>query len=178
MKVIGLVSSPRANGNTQKLVEKALAGAASKGAETKCLNVAKMAVGGCKACNACKKGDGCIQKDDFQTIYQEILEADAVILGSPIYFFDINAQARLVEDRLYCFLGPDMKSKVPPGKKFVIITSQNVPDVNAFAANVKKHETAFSMLGMEHGGTLITAAPTNDDSPDLVKAEEIGRSLV
>ena len=119
MKVIGFVSSPHENGNTTKLVTKALEGAASAGAETELINVAKLTINGCKGCGFCKTHDGCAQKDDFEKVRQAIISADGIVFGSPIFFFDLNAQARCVEDRLFCFLTPDMKSKVPAGKKCI-----------------------------------------------------------
>lgn len=178
MKVIGFVSSPHENGNTTKLVTKALEGASSAGAETELINVAKLTINGCKGCGGCKTHDGCVQKDDFEKVRQAIISADGIVFGSPIYFFDLNAQARCVEDRLFCFLTPDMKSKVPAGKKCIFITSQGMPDPKTFEANIKKHENIMGMLGIAPAGTLITTGPIEDGSPFLAQAAEFGKKLV
>lgn len=177
LKVIGFVSSPRKDGNTSKLVKSALDGAKKAGAETKLFQLSEMDIGDCKACMFCKANDGCAQKDDFQEIYKEICDADGIVFGSPIYFFDINAKARLVEDRLFAFTNAEMKSKLPKGKKAILLTSQTTPDKNAFMNNLKVHETSMNMLGIEPVGILTTFSEMKDDSPEIEEAKKLGEKI-
>lgn len=104
MKILGIVCSPRKGGNTEILVEEALEAAREAGAETELFLVADKNIAPCDGCGACE-GDGtCIVDDDMQTIYQQLELADGVILGTPVYFINVTAQAKAVMDRTYPLL--------------------------------------------------------------------------
>jgi len=102
VKVLGIVCSPRKGGNTEIMVNEALAGAKSYGAETELWTTAGKDLKPCLACEKCKKRDGkCVQKDDMQGLFPKILAADGLIFGSPSYFCTVTAQAKIVLDRLF-----------------------------------------------------------------------------
>ena len=92
MTIIGINGSPRKKWNTATLLTKALEGAASQGADTELVHLYDLDYKGCISCFACKIIDGphngrCAVKDDLSPILKKIEdEADAIILGSPIYF--------------------------------------------------------------------------------------------
>ena len=105
MKVIAINGSPRKNNNTAILLKNALEGAAKEGAETEIVNLYDLNYKGCKSCFACKLKDGksygnCIIKDDLTEIYEKIYEADALLLGSPIYFECVTGEMRSFLERL------------------------------------------------------------------------------
>ena len=102
MKVLGIVCSPRKGGNTEILVEEALAGARSYGAETELWTTAGKELKPCDGCFSCNKTGKCHIKDDMQELYPKIVEAEGLIFGSPVYFMSITAQGKIVIDRLYC----------------------------------------------------------------------------
>lgn len=90
MKIIAINGSPRKNKNTATLLNKALEGVASRGAETELIHLYDLNYKGCISCFACKLKDGksygrCAVNDDLEPILKKIEEADAFILGSPIY---------------------------------------------------------------------------------------------
>ena len=105
MKVLGIVCSPRKEGNTEIMVEEALEAAREAGAETELVLVADKSIASCDACATCRKTGVCHIKDDMQPIYQQLEAADAVILGTPVYFGSVSAQAKAIMDRTYLFLG-------------------------------------------------------------------------
>lgn len=105
MKIIVINGSPRANQNTATLLNKAIEGATSKGAEVESINLYKLNYKGCAACFSCKrKGSeslhNCAVKDDITPVLEKIKNADAVIFGSPIYFYDITGEMRSFLERL------------------------------------------------------------------------------
>jgi multimeric flavodoxin WrbA len=103
MKVLGIVCSPRKNGNTEIMMKAALTGAGSYGAETELWTTAGKDLKPCDACKSCvEKGGKCHINDDMQELYPKILAADGIIFGSPSYFESVSAQAKIVIDRLYC----------------------------------------------------------------------------
>jgi len=112
MKILGIVCSPRKEGNTEILVREALAGAAEKGAETELLHLADLKISPCTACEACSETGECIIEDDMKEIYPKLLSADGIIIGTPVYFWTVSAQAKLLMDRTYAKLGGDLGGKV------------------------------------------------------------------
>ena len=101
MKILVLNGSPTRNGNTVALVNAFKEGAESKGHEVTVLNIAHKKVNGCLSCGYCKgAGNGkCAQKDDMQEIYPYLMEAEMIVLASPIYYFTMSAQLQSVIQR-------------------------------------------------------------------------------
>jgi multimeric flavodoxin WrbA len=94
MKVLGVVCSPRKGGNTEVMVQEALAGAQACGAETELVTVWDKDIKPCDGCLSCEKTGACHIKDDVQEIYARLLEADGIVWGTPVYFFSVTAQAK------------------------------------------------------------------------------------
>ncbi len=99
MKVLGIMGSPRRQSNTEILLDKALEGAAGAGAEVEKVLVSRLKITPCMEIYACLKDGNCSIKDDMDPLYRKLLEADHVILASPIFFYSITAQAKAVVDR-------------------------------------------------------------------------------
>ncbi|MBI4285138.1 MAG: flavodoxin family protein [Chloroflexi bacterium] len=101
MKVLGIVCSPRRRGNTHIMMEVALAGAESAGAETELWSVVGKDIKPCDACERCVRKGSCHIEDGIQELYDKVLAADGLIFGCPSYFGSVTAQAKIVIDRLY-----------------------------------------------------------------------------
>ncbi len=136
MKVLGLNGSPRKQWNTATLLNKALAGAASQGAETELIHLYDLAFKGCISCFACKTKGGksygrCAVKDDLAPIFEQIEEADAIILGSPIYFSSVSGEMRSFMERLmfpYLSYTNPPQSLFPKRIKVGFIYTMNIPE--------------------------------------------------
>jgi len=113
MKIVGLVCSPRKNGNTEILVTEALESAREAGSETELIRVADREITPCDGCNSCFKSGSCRIEDDMQDIYRSLEEADGIIFGTPSYFNNVSAQAKIIIDRTYvCLLHGRLRGKV------------------------------------------------------------------
>jgi multimeric flavodoxin WrbA len=110
MKVLGIVCSPRKGGNTEILMEEALASAREAGAETEIVLVAGKNIAPCDGCGSCFETSVCRIKDDMQPIFQQMEAADAILFGTPVYFHNVTAQAKAIMDRTFLFL-MDMRLK-------------------------------------------------------------------
>ena len=182
MKVIGFIGSPREGGNTEILVEEMLKGASDVGAETRSFNLDKLDITPCKACQHCKSNDGeCATDDGMQEIYKELKEADAFVLGSPVYMWQMSAQAKLFTDRLYAFFMTGFEEKY--GKKdMALVFTQGNPDENMFAGYYNSTRDMFGFLGYNVVGMLSSQ---DNNVPGAVKAKgnvlknarEIGKKL-
>jgi multimeric flavodoxin WrbA len=123
-KVIAFCASPRRGGNTDILIDEALCGARDAGCETEKIMLQKIKLGYCIGCRKCKdKGyEGmCTVKDDMTPLYQKIMDADAVIIGFPIYTGRECAQLSTFMDRWDCFERFKFGAKLQPGRVALVI---------------------------------------------------------
>jgi putative NADPH-quinone reductase len=138
MKVIGINASPRKKANTQTLVETILDGAAEQGAETCLVNLRELDINGCLGCEGCKKQLGkCVQRDDLTPLMQAMTAYDAIVLGTPVYWYHVTAQFKMLVDRLYSFIeigkNPEtgeetFASHFPAGRRMIIVISRGDPE--------------------------------------------------
>lgn len=182
MKVLGLVGSPREGGNTEKLVNAILNGAIESGAETSFYNLAKLEISPCRGCMTCKTKGSCVIDDDMQKLYEEIQAADAVVLGSPIYMWEITAQTKLFVDRLIAFLKLDFSTRFNKPKKLILAYTQGNPNPEAFKPYFSYMEKLFSFLQFDVKGSIAAAGTHDKDDilaqeTVLAKAKEMGKNL-
>jgi multimeric flavodoxin WrbA len=104
MKVLGIVGSPRKNGNTEILMKESLKAAQDAGCETELFLIAEKQVAPCDACESCFKVGACVVQDDMQELYGMMDRADGIIIGSPVYFGSVSAQAKAIMDRMFALL--------------------------------------------------------------------------
>lgn len=99
-KVLILSGSPRKGGNSDLLCDEFLRGAQEAGHEAEKIRVAAKKVTPCSACYYCRDhGGACVHKDDMAEVLQKMIEADVIVLASPVYFYSIDAQLKAVIDR-------------------------------------------------------------------------------
>jgi len=95
------------------MIEEALKAAKESGADTELILLADKNISPCDGCDACAKSGVCKIKDDMQTIYEQLEKADGIILGTPVYFWNVSAQAKTIMDRTFSFLRVNkLKGKV------------------------------------------------------------------
>ncbi len=194
MKVIAFNGSPRKKANTMTLVEAVLKGAAEKGAETRMVNLNELNMKGCQGCEACKKKPGqCAAKDDLSPLLVEMKDCDAIVLGAPIYWFQVSAQLKMLIDRFYCFMGYEKNPETgeettytafPGGKKFVIVTSQGDTNpemyqpaldwLNLVATIMSASSTEF----VTHSGSENDRNSARNNAELMEKARSVGAALV
>ena len=137
---------------------------------------------GCQGCNHCKTAEECKIDDDISGLLEDIREADAVVFGSPIYFFLFSGQFKLMQDRFYSFIDSGFRSRLAPAKKAVIVTSQGNPDLSAFEKAADDFAEVLKFLGFE---VVEIIRMTNGGPPDAIlsrrdlleKARSVGSSL-
>jgi multimeric flavodoxin WrbA len=149
MKLLALFASPRRQGNTAALVQEVVQAAQEQGAQAEILYLNDLTMRGCQACLHCKKTGRCILQDDMTPIYDQILAADAVVLGSPVYMGGMTAQLKLFIDRLYPFVNLNLTSNLPKGKKAALIFTQGQPRTDLYATYFRTVADFLKFLGFD-----------------------------
>jgi multimeric flavodoxin WrbA len=163
MNVIGLNGSPRKNWNSAQMLESALKGAASAGADTELIHLIDLNFTGCRSCFACKRLGGksfgrCAAKDDMTVILNRILEAEAVIISAPVYFGDVPGMVRNLFERLW-FPGlmyrRDGACAYDKKVKVGLIYTMNCPDEHFYDSLIGGHKGTFERF---FGETRVVCA--------------------
>jgi multimeric flavodoxin WrbA len=102
MKVVGINGSGRKDGNTAILIRTVFEELEKESIETELVQLYNKDLQGCKACFACmrNKNQRCVQNDDLNEILEKMIQAEGIILGSPVYVGDVTAQIKALLDRV------------------------------------------------------------------------------
>ena len=100
MRILGISCSPRRGETTDQLVQAVLAGCSC---ETEFISLAGKEIGACRACLGCVETNECAVQDDMAGLREQILVADAYVIGAPTYFRMLNALAHCFLERFFQF---------------------------------------------------------------------------
>lgn len=114
IKVLGISGSPRRGGNTDILVKEALKGAQEiKEVQTTFLTLARKKIAHCTGCLSCEKKKFCVINDDFIDFFKAYMQADGIIMGSPVYHLSITSHLKAAIDRLGQVMFSTYQGKLP-----------------------------------------------------------------
>ena len=175
-KIVAIVSSPRKNGNSEMLVDEFLKGAEEKGNKTEKICLREYSIAPCKACEACLGNGGfCIQKDDMAQILPRLIEADVIVLSTPVYYYSVSAQLKAMIDRTLPIGADGGKMR---NKEFYFITTaaddpssmeRTMNDLQGFVDCVPGSVTKGRIYGQAFERGAIK------DSPAMKEAYEAGK---
>jgi multimeric flavodoxin WrbA len=179
--ILILKGSPRKQGNSAVLADRAADGARETGARVESIFLHGLNILPCDGCDKCLGSGECAISDDMQEIYPKILAADAIILASPIYWFTFTAQLKLCIDRWYALWN---RGNDPfRHKKLGIILTFGDPDVFASGAINAIHtfESMSRYMQAEISGLVYGSLADVGDAekhPELMEqAYQLGRLL-
>jgi len=109
MKILGILGSPRKNGNTEILLDVALEEAKRNGVVTSKISLRNKVIGPCNGCLKCRETGKCAIRDDMQEIYKKMLESDGILWATPVYFWSMTGQTKMVMDRTYALTFPKLQ---------------------------------------------------------------------
>jgi len=182
-RVLVLLGSPRKEGNSAILAEQIIRGAESEGAKVETIFLHGMKIAPCQSCYACQKPNskGCAIDDDMQPIYQKLIENDAWVIASPVFWFNMSAQTKLFMDRCFALLAYEKKAFA--GKRIAIAMSYG--DTDPFSSGcvnaLRTFQDAFryvgaKMVGMVYG-SATEAGEIKSNRALMKKAMELGKKL-
>lgn len=174
-KVVAITGSPRKDlSRTTQLLKSVLVGAAAAGAETELLDATTVKVEFCTACNRCHALGSCYHEDDFAAIYDKLLAADGIVLGSPCYLWHVTAQLKTLLDRLseaiHC-------QRLLDKYGAAVCTAGSTGHEDTATAM----EKMLQAMGVQTVGQVACApppGPLDPEGPCVEKALALGRDLV
>ena len=101
--VLGIACSPRRNGNTTRLILEGMEIARAEGHTTETIYLSDLKITPCQGCGACSINGICVLKDDLPELQAKIIRSDRLILAAPIFFMGVNAQTKIMIDRMQTF---------------------------------------------------------------------------
>ena len=187
MKVLGIMGSPRRQSNTEILLDRALEGAKEMGAGVEKVVVSGLKVSPCQEIYACFKDGNCPIKDDMQSLYDKLLEADHVAFASPIFFYGLTSQAKAIVDRCQALWA--RKHVLGMGKedsrirRGVFISVGATKGERLFDGAVLTVKYFFDAIGVKYAGDLLIRgiegeAQIKEHPTALQDAFHLGQRLV
>lgn len=180
-RVVAFMGSPRKNGNTATLVKEVIRGAQDAGAETTVFDLYDMNIKPCQGCLVCRKTGHCVMQDDFQSMFKHLVEADAVIFGSPVYICQVTAQMKLLWDRLCGLFDENFKPR-HAAKNLIMVYSQGDPNAQSFQASFQINEALLKLFGLHVVDTILVTGGGDPNTAAnnkelLLKAYEAGKTI-
>lgn len=177
MKVLGIVCSPRMGGNTEILVRAALESARKEGAEVELWSIAGKDVKPCDHCLSCAKTGRCHIKDDMQELYMKMVEADGIVIGSPIYFWSVSAQAKLIMDRTYALRRPTNRLERKVGGAIAVAGRRGEVEGLTVINNFFLGQ-GMTPVGLGVDGRGSEKGDVKGDERAMIGAAELGKKIV
>ncbi len=165
-KIIAFVGSPIKGGNVDIIISEILKSAIMENINVKKYYLNDMNIKGCQGCLYCRKTPTCVFKDDMSQIYEDIKNAEYVIIGSPVYICQVSAQTKLLLDRFYP-LTEINKAKHTPRfgeKKLIMVYTQAAPLPFLFRTYFKYTSKHLKGMGLNHYKTIIATQCFEKDS--------------
>ncbi len=194
MKILGIMASPRLGGNVDRLLDKAMDGAASEGAEVVKIVISEKNILPCNGCMVCRNTGQCVIEDDMQEIYKLLYSCDAYIIGSPVYHQNVSCYLKNFFDRvtgtIVTYRRGEKSSRLPRSrlgkdKRALVVTSMNAayPISRSYIKNFRRaiySFTDYARIGViGFVGTQNTWLKTAEDFSHIdQRAYEYGRRLV
>ncbi|MGD2014037.1 MAG: flavodoxin family protein [Desulfobacterales bacterium] len=183
--VVALLGSPRKKGNSTVLAKQIIHGVESVGAKVETVYLNGLNVKPCQGCYACKKENStvCAVDDDMQSLYPKLIESDAWIIASPVYWFSMSAQTKIFMDRCFALWNEDQEINLLYKKRIAIAMSYGDSDpFNSGCVNaLRSFQDAYRYAGAKIIGMVYGSADEPGEIASnaelMTQAKEIGKKL-
>ena len=178
MKILAIVGSPRTRGNTNYLVDSALEEAALLGVETEKVVLSELEIKPCVGHDNCSTFKKCSQNDDMNLLLEKFLDADGIILATPVYWYNVTAQMKTFIDRNYFAYMHDMKYKASVAGIIVVAEKEAIEDTLHTL-----NQVVDWCFALKQGGKFIvsgyahTEGEVKEKTDIIEQARQLGRNM-
>ena len=181
-RVLGVVGSPRKNGNTHLLVSTVLAGAREQGADTKLVLLGKRKIVECDGCHTCWEKGRCYHDDDMRKLHKRVAKTDVIVFGTPVYWYGPTVVMKAFLDRFVYFNGPRNRPLLK-GLSAVLVVPFEEADPSTADPLVAMFEKSLAYLEVPLVAKLLVSGVTKRGEVRkhpgrLEEALRIGRGLI
>jgi multimeric flavodoxin WrbA len=188
LRILAFAGSPRRHGNSETLLDWVLG---SMGQDpdvvVEKIPLTEAGVNPCRGCNACEKLNRCIQRDGMDSLHDKIIEADCIVLSSPIYCMGLAAQVKALVDRAQVFRSRKYVLRLPvvpverkgkrlgvclatAGQTWPYVFDAAVPSVKCFfhVIDIKDADISYLMInGVDESGAILGRPQAREDAVKL-----------
>ena len=176
MKIVGILGSPRKGGNTEILLDVALEEAEQNGVSVDKILLRDKVISPCDGCMKCVKTGKCAVKDDMGEIYQKMLESDGILWATPVYFWSMTGQTKVVMDRTHALMFPKLQLTNKVGGLILVAGSRGcINAANVFHMYFSYNHMFFAEFAWGYAagkGEIIK------NNPALNTARETARQMI
>jgi len=189
MNIVGLSGSPTGGSSTDILINTVLEGASGKDAKTRFIRLNDLRILPCQACGRSPEPDYCFFHDDMDDIYKAMAKSEGIVLGSPIYFDSVSAQAKLFIDRTNCLRPPDFADMDRPAFKAPLFKGKK-GGIIIVGGEKEKFDTAFRtargffiwagidiVFEMRYATRSFRVGEAGRDEPAILEARSYGEQM-
>lgn len=163
MKIVAILGSPHVKGNGAVALDCILKGAKENGAECLKYELCKMDIKNCLGCRQCVDNGGlCVLKDDFSIIFDNIKNADTVIISSPIYINQVNGFTKTFLDRCYPLTDKDHQPRFGR-RKVIMLCTYGAPIPFVFTKYINRTAKSLKAMGLMNRKNIIIPGCTTID---------------
>lgn len=185
MKILGILGSPRRGGNTEILLRAFLEGAAAAGAEVEEVLLRDRKISPCLEIYHCFKDGTCPIKDDMAGLYDQLLAADVVALASPIFFYNVSAQAKAMIDRTQALWARRyvLKQDFPGGHRQGVLLAVGATKGRLLFVGARlTAKYFFDAINVKYAAEILVRGADdkgaiNEQTEVLERARDLGRRL-
>ena len=180
--ILGIMGSPRKNGNTHILIDNILKSAQEEGAKVDVLFLTDLKIKECDGCHRCWKGEECPKDDDMVGVYPRIIKSDLFVFGTPVYWYGPTGLMKLFIDRLVYFNCPTNRAKIR-GKSAVIAVPFEDENIETASLLIQTFKKCLEYLEMRLIGKIIVPGVTEkgeiaEKEKYMKEAYELGMKIV
>ena len=188
MNVLVILGSPRKNGNSETLARTVAAELEKDPANSvEYLRLSKMKIAPCQSCGGCSKTSECIIRDDMDSLYTKVDEADRIFLVTPVYFYGPSAQSKVFIDRFQARWSRKYLLDTPfregEGRKGYLLATAATKGEKVFDASLLIAKCFFDAINVDYGGSLLVRSVDKkgamQEHPDeMLRAQTFGKDIV
>ncbi len=168
-KILAVVGSPRKGGNTDLLVSRIAEGAAAAGTQVEVVRLSEWQIRECDGCHACWTGRPCSKKDDMLALYPKIAASEAIVFGTPVYWYGPTALLKAFIDR-FVYFNCEANRPMIRGKCAAVAIVLEETHEPTWRPVVEFFEKSLAYLEMKTAGTII--APGVGKKGEILKHPE------
>lgn len=186
MKLLVLLGSPRKGANGETLARKVAEAVEQDGGTVEYVRLNNLQLRPCQGCGGCDKTGKCVIDDDMTPIFQAVDEADRILMVSPVYFYGLSAQCKIMGDRFQSRWARKylLKERFRQGeRKGYLISTAATKGAKIFDCSVLTAKYIYDAMDVDYAGELLVKGVDKRKAvlevPDeMVLAEQFGRDMV